>query len=149
MSLSETTGLSFPFPFLCNFIVLEVQGAGEWRGLTVSGRDAGIIKDAKVSLFSSPVPLLWKEANQVQRCFSSQWGNIPVPLPKGDFWEHQEPCCCRALEWQEGSGLDPAGRCVFLCAHRPAPVLSRIRAALWKWRIAEPVVLCQDRGILS
>lgn len=150
MSLSEKTGLTFLFPFLGNFYCFG--SAGSWwmkgsHGFWERHRNNQGGKNFLV--FLSSAPFVWKEAKRVQRCFSSQCGSIPVPLPKRDFWEHQEPCCCRALEQQKGSDLNPAGRCMLLCPHRPTPVLSGIRAALWKWRIPEPVVFCQDRGILS
>lgn len=63
----------------------------------------GIIKEAKVLLLSVVSPLCPKGGNMC--CFYSWWGSTPVPLPKGVFGEHQQPCCVTTLEKQRGLTL--------------------------------------------
>lgn len=77
-------------------------------------RDTGIIKEERVLLSSLVSPLCPKGGNMC--CCYSWSGSTPLPLPKGVFWEHQQPCCCRALEKQKGLALIcQAG--VYSCVH--------------------------------
>lgn len=113
-------------------------GAGEWWGL-FSEKGTGIIKEAKVLLYSLVSPLCPKWGNLNSVLLLHVVGQHPCASPKGCFLRAPRALLLQSTGKAEGSGLDLSSRCVFLCPHRLARVLWGIRAALWKRRVAEPV----------
>lgn len=144
MSLSETTSLTFLFPFLGNFV-------SEWRGLIVSGRNTGISRRQKFPCFPFQCPSLseWRQ-NEFTACPLS--GGTSLCLSQRMIFESTKSHGV-AEHWSSRRGLlfvlNPADRHVLLDPHRPAAVLSGVREALWKWRIPQPVVLHQESYVLS
>lgn len=109
MSLSKRD-LSFLFDFLGNCFG---NAGSQWVKGSLFWERHRNNQGGKSFVVVSSVPSLSKRRQHVLllRMVSS-----PVPLPQGVFWEHQQPCCCRALEKQKGLALVcQAGVCS--CVH--------------------------------